>query len=370
MSLESESMHTNPNFYAYNSEKPISVGVDLGTSAIKIVNPLTQEKLRILSCVGELPEAKPPTPLARRENALENLVYKGEERQFLVGEAAKTFSPGARWVMYRGFASMTDFDYAVDAIKACLAALTPFKRKRERLEVNLIIGVPATFDIKYAKALKKKLFEDSPHSFSIQNYLTEEEKQVTLIVKDMQIWYQSFGSLYSYCVRNNEVDFSGTVIDIGFGLTNVVAFESLMPIRSACVTIPRAVGDIALYVRENLIRRGGGTDIPGVFTLGEILKDPDPVLRSRTLGTIRLKEEREKASLFVGQELWRETSFYVDKVLGSPASSKLIITGGGGSANFLGEYLRGAYSNLDVKLVGDIFSNADGLMLGAKDVWG
>jgi hypothetical protein len=103
MSLESESMHTNPNFYAYNSEKPISVGVDLGTSAIKIVNPLTQEKLRILSCVGELPEAKPPTPLAKRENALENLVYKGEERQFLVGEAAKTFSPGARWVMYRGF---------------------------------------------------------------------------------------------------------------------------------------------------------------------------------------------------------------------------------------------------------------------------
>jgi hypothetical protein len=114
---------------AHNSEKPISVGVDLGTSAIKIVNPLTQERLRILSCVGELPETRPPTPLVRRENALENLVYKGEEMQFLVGEAAKTFSPGARWVMYRGFASMADLDYAVDAIKACLAALTPFKKE-------------------------------------------------------------------------------------------------------------------------------------------------------------------------------------------------------------------------------------------------
>ena len=168
-------MHTNPNFYAYNSEKPISVGVDLGTSAIKIVNPLTQEKLRILSCVGELPEAKPPTPLVKRENVLENLVYRGKKRQFLVEEAAKTFSPGSRWVMYRGFTSMVGLDYVVEAIKACLAALTPFKRKRERLKVNLIIGVPATFDIKYAKAFKKKLFEDSPHSF-IQNYLTEEEK--------------------------------------------------------------------------------------------------------------------------------------------------------------------------------------------------
>jgi hypothetical protein len=103
MSLESESDAKIRVLCAYNFEKLVSVGVYLGTSAIKIVNPLTQEKLRILSCVGELPEAKPPTPLAKRENALENLVYKGEERQFLVGEAAKTFSPGARWVMYRGF---------------------------------------------------------------------------------------------------------------------------------------------------------------------------------------------------------------------------------------------------------------------------
>jgi hypothetical protein len=38
------------------------------------VDPLTQERLRILSCVGELPEARPPNPLVRRENALENLV--------------------------------------------------------------------------------------------------------------------------------------------------------------------------------------------------------------------------------------------------------------------------------------------------------
>ncbi|MGC8849271.1 MAG: hypothetical protein ACP5K1_03470 [Candidatus Bathyarchaeia archaeon] len=63
---------------------------------------------------------------------LDNLVYRGEERQFLVGEAAKAFSPGAGWLMYRGFASMADFNYAVDAIKACLAALKPFKRKREK----------------------------------------------------------------------------------------------------------------------------------------------------------------------------------------------------------------------------------------------
>jgi hypothetical protein len=96
MSLESESDAKIRVLYAYNFEKPISVGVYLGTSAIKIVNPLTQERLRILSCVGELPEAKPPTPLAKRENVLENLVYKGEERQFLVREAAKTFSPRAR----------------------------------------------------------------------------------------------------------------------------------------------------------------------------------------------------------------------------------------------------------------------------------
>jgi hypothetical protein len=96
MSLGNESDAKIRVLYAYNFEKTVSVDVYLGASAIKIVNPLTQEKLRILSCVGELPEAKPPTPLARRENALENLVYKGEERRFLVREAAKTFFPRVR----------------------------------------------------------------------------------------------------------------------------------------------------------------------------------------------------------------------------------------------------------------------------------
>ena len=86
-------------------------------------------------------------------------------RRFLVGEAAKAFSPGARWVMYRGFASIADLDYAVDAMKARLSVLKPFKEE----------------------ALRKRLFEDSPHSFSIQNYLTGEEKRVTLVVKDMRI---------------------------------------------------------------------------------------------------------------------------------------------------------------------------------------
>jgi len=65
-------MHTNLGLYAYNFEKPVSVGFGLGTWAVKIVNPLTQERLRIFSCVGELPEARPPNPLVRRENARDN----------------------------------------------------------------------------------------------------------------------------------------------------------------------------------------------------------------------------------------------------------------------------------------------------------
>jgi hypothetical protein len=55
--------------------------------------------------------------------------------------------------MFRGFASMADLDYAVDAMKARLSALKPS--------------------------------EDGPHNFSIQNYLAEEEKLVTLVVKDI-----------------------------------------------------------------------------------------------------------------------------------------------------------------------------------------
>jgi len=347
----------------------LPVGVDLGTSATKIINPLTSEKHRILSIVGELPAEEPSESIGLKKGPTNNIAYESEDRRFLLGEAARLHSPSPRWFMYRGFATKQDFDYAVDTMKATIAALTPFKRKHEQIRTKIVVGVPATFEASYPKELKRKLLDQSPHQFTIRNYTTTMEKQVTLHVLDMQIWYQSFGSLYSHCIRKNDDEFSGTVIDVGFGLTNVCAFDSLTPIKGGCATIPKAAGDVALHIRENLIRRGGGTDVPGVFALGELLKEKNPVLRTRTLGSISLAEELEKASIFVGQDLCRETSFYVDRVAGTDASSQLIITGGGGSENILGKYVASEYTRMNPILLNDIFANAEGLALGARDIW-
>ena len=344
------------------------VGVDLGTSAIKIINPLNEEKVRILSCVGELPESKSFVSLGLRRGTLSNLAYYSADRSFLLGDGAQTHSPAPRWFMYRGFASQEDLDYAVDAIKASIAALTPFERKREHIDVKLLVGVPAVFDPKYEREIQTKLLKEE-HHFTLENYMTGQRKQVSLSVNDLRIVAQSLGTLVSHCIRNKDESYSGTVLDVGFGLTNVCAIEDLGVLRYASATVPRAVGDIALHIRESLLRRGGGADIPGVFALGELLKEDEPTLQSRSLGTVNLKEEREKASLFVGQELWREAGFYIDKVLWRAAGSKLLITGGGGSENFVGRYLKSAYSRLNPSL-GDIFNNADGLMFVAKDIWG
>jgi len=353
----------------YTTGEFLPVGVDLGTSAIKIVNPISREKHRILSIVGELPSEEPSESIGLKKGAVNNIAYESATRTFLLGDAARLHSPNPRWFMYRGFAARQDFDYAVDAIKACVAALTPFKRKHEHIKAKIIAGVPVTFEASYPKELKKRLLDESPHEFTIKNYTTTMEKQVTLDVLDMQIWYQSFGSLYSHCIKKNDDEFSGTVIDVGFGLTNVCAFDSLTPIKGGCATIPKAVGDVALHIRENLVRRGGGTDIPGVFALGELLKDKNPVLRTRSLGTVNLAEEVEKASIFVGQDLCRETSFYIDRTAGTDASNQLIITGGGGTENILGKYLTSEYSRMNPTLLNDIFANAEGLQLGARDIW-
>jgi hypothetical protein len=347
----------------------LPVGVDLGTSAIKIVNPITSEKHRILSIVGDLPSEEPSESVGLKRGAENNIAYESAARRFLLGDTARLHSPNPRWFMYRGFATRQDFEIAVDAVKASVAALTPFKRKREHVKAKLVVGVPATFEASYPKELKKHLLDESPHEFTIRNYTTALRKEVTLHVLDMQIWYQSFGSLYSHCIKRNDGEFSGTVIDVGFGLTNICAFDSLTPIKGGCATIPKAVGDVALHVRENLMRRGGGTDIPGVFALGELLKDRNPVLRTRSLGTVNLAEEVEKASVFVGQDLCREVSFYIDRTAGTEASNQLIITGGGGAENILGKYLTSEYARMNPTLLNDIFANAEGLTLGARDIW-
>lgn len=343
--------------------------MDLGTSAIKVVNPISGEKLRILSSVGEIPAEAPSESVGLKRGVANNIAYRSESRSFLLGEAARLHSPAPRWFMYRGFASQDDFDFAVDAIKASVATLTPFKRKHERISAKLIVGVPATFQASYAKDLKRKLLDESPHNFTLENYTTAMRKEVALHILDMQVWYQTFGSLYGHCIHSNDATFSGTVLDVGFGLSNVCAFDSLIPVRGACVTIPKAVGDIALHIRENLLRRGGGPDIPGVFALGELLKEKAPVLQTRSLGPVPLGGEVEKAAVFVGQDLWRETSFYIDKVLGTPASNQLIITGGGGMENILGRYLKSLYAHMNTRLLNDIFANAEGLRFGAREIW-
>ncbi len=351
-----------------NEEKDtLLVGIDLGTSAIKVVNPISGEKMRILSCIGEMPDTHPTGLPTQARNIVSNMAYEGRGRSFLLGEGAQSYSPTPRWFMYRGFAAPNDVKYAVDVVKACVAAFTPFKRKRERVRAKIIIGLPAVHDDRYVKEFQSGLV-DGEQSFVLKNFATEEEKDVALTVEELQIWTQSFGSLYSHCKTVGDETFSGLVIDIGFGLTNICAFAELRPLRIASATLPIAMGDVAIQIRESLIRRGGGTDIPGVFALGELLKDSDPILHTRTLGTISLKEEKDKACLYVGQNLWREASFYVDRVLTTPAINRVIISGGG-SNTYLGEYLRSGFSNLNPVVLGDIFANANGLMLAARDLW-
>jgi hypothetical protein len=356
------------NISRENEDKDtLLVGIDLGTSAIKMVNPISGEKIRILSCLGELPEVRPTGLPTKARTIVSNIAYEGGERSFLLGESAQSYSATPRWFMYRGFAAPDDVGYAVDAVKACVAAITPFKRKRERIRARIIVGVPAVYDEKYAKEFQSGLV-DGEQSFTLRNFATEERKEVTLLVDELQIWTQSFGSLYSHCKTVGDETFSGLVIDIGFGLTNICAFAELKPLKIASATLPIAVGDVAIQIREAIIRKGGGTDIPGVFALGELLKDDDPVLHTRTLGTISLKEEKDKACLYVGQNLWREASFYVDRILTTPAANKVIISGGG-SNTYLGEYLKSGFSNLNPVVLGDIFANASGLMLAARDLW-
>jgi len=57
----------------------LPVGVDLGTSATKIINPLTSEKHRILSIVGELPAEEPSESIGLKKGPVNNIAYESED---------------------------------------------------------------------------------------------------------------------------------------------------------------------------------------------------------------------------------------------------------------------------------------------------
>jgi len=55
-------------------------GVDLGTSAIKIINPVTMEKHGILSIAGEFPSEEPPGSVGLKRGAVNTIAYETEGR--------------------------------------------------------------------------------------------------------------------------------------------------------------------------------------------------------------------------------------------------------------------------------------------------
>jgi len=70
-----------------------------GTSAIKIVNPMTSEKHRIPSIVGETSSEEPSGSVGLKKGAVNNIAYESAARKFLLGEAARLHSPNPRWFM-------------------------------------------------------------------------------------------------------------------------------------------------------------------------------------------------------------------------------------------------------------------------------
>ena len=220
----------------------VNVGIDLGTSSIKISTG--PKKIRIPSIIGE------PNPgfrgLVTDKSWENNLIIELEDgEEYYVGELARLQSLVKIPLAREG--RMKSAQDALIAVKAALGLIA------ERAEQSFIIatGVPVATSVEEMERLSKTLV--GSHQIKIRNDATGDIKIIKAKVLAAPVMPEPYGSWYYILKqRGEEKAIDSVIIDIGYGSTDILTIYNGTILRTASGSIVEAVDTLITKLAQFL----------------------------------------------------------------------------------------------------------------------
>ncbi len=224
-----------------------AVGVDLGTSTIKIV--CGDQQYKIPSVIGS------PNPgwagLVQDKSLLNNLIIEDSRGQDVyIGELARLQSEIRKSLASEG--KMKSIDNSLLALKAILS-LT-MQSNYEQFVVAT--GVPIATGVEESKTLSKGL--KGTHDIKVKNDATGEVKEMKILVEQVLVAPEPYGT-YWHTLRSSGVKTAvdSIIVDIGHGTTDILCMYKGSMMRAASGSIEEATDSLTSALSRAIQEKAG-----------------------------------------------------------------------------------------------------------------
>jgi actin-like ATPase involved in cell morphogenesis len=225
-----------------------SVGIDLGTSTIKLSSKNGEALFKIPSIIGD---PNPGWTGMTLDKSLENnLVLEEGGQSFFVGELARLQSE-----IKRALASEGKMKSIKDAMMAIKAALSLFI-KGDGEKILIATGVPVATSQDEMETLSSGLSGDL--QINVKNDATGETHSYNVTVDKCLVLPEPYGSYYQILKTSGEnraVD--AIIVDIGHGSTDILTVYQGRLMRTASGSLEEAVDTLTTRMARTLQEQTG-----------------------------------------------------------------------------------------------------------------
>jgi len=336
-----------------------AVGVDLGTSTIKISSD--GHRYKIPSVIGT------PNPgwsgMSSDKSWENNLVIEDSRGQEVyIGELARLQSEIRKPLASEG--KMKSIDNSLLALKAVLSLI--MQSNYEQFVVAT--GVPIATGIEESKELSKGL--KGTHEIKVKNDATGETKQMKILVEQVLVAPEPYGT-YWYTLKTSGIKTAvdSIIVDIGHGTTDILCMYKGNMMRAASGSLEEATDSLTNALARAIQEKAGKIIRP--FDLMKAIEQNKRIL---LVGgkALDIGDAIEQAVGSIADVIVDESNRLLNNLPPDAWIEKVIICGGG--AYIFGKYLKQAFFEADIVKSPDevlipedsVMSNALGFEMIAK----
>jgi actin-like ATPase involved in cell morphogenesis len=225
-----------------------NVGIDLGTSTIKMSSKAGGELIKIPSIIGD---PNPGWTGMTLDKSLENnLVLEEDGKSYFVGELARLQSE-----IKRPLASEGKMKSTRDAAMAIKAALSLFI-KSDNEHIYVATGVPVATSQDEMETLSAGLTGEI--EINVKNDATGETSSFNVTVDKCLVLPEPYGSYYQILRTSGETRaVDAIIVDIGHGSTDILTIYNGRIMRTASGSLEEAVDTLTTRMARQLQEQTG-----------------------------------------------------------------------------------------------------------------